>query len=147
MKNWPNFYIVGAPKAGTTSMYEYLKNVPGIYMSAIKEPNYFSINTVPDNHPVLKPIRDKMKYLSLFDDVTNEKIIGEASPDYLPDPDAPHLIHQVAPHAHIVIILRDPVERAFSDYLRESAELKRWLGLDQLPTGVRALNSIRVLRR
>ena len=43
MENWPNFFIVGAPKAGTTSLYEYLKGHPEIYMSPIKEPDYFSI--------------------------------------------------------------------------------------------------------
>jgi len=117
MEKWPNFFIVGAPKAGTTSLYEYLKNISGIYMSAIKEPNYFSVNTVPDNHPVLKPIRDRGRYLQLFEKVLNEKIIGESSPDYLADQDAPSLIHQISPHAHILISLRDPVERAFSDYL------------------------------
>jgi len=117
MENWPNFFIVGAPKAGTTSLYEYLKNIPGIYMPTIKEPNYFSVNTVPNHHPVLKPIRDKERYLKLFEKVTNEKIIGESSPDYLADQDAPSLIYQISPHAHILISLRDPVERAFSDYL------------------------------
>jgi len=113
----PNFFIVGVPKAGTTSLYEYLKNISGIFMSPIKEPNYFSINTVPKNHPVLKPIRDKKKYLELFETVTNEKIIGEASPDYLADKDSALLIHQFSPKAKILISLRDPVERAFSDYL------------------------------
>jgi len=117
MEKLPNFFIVGAPKAGTTSLYEYLKNIPGIFMSPVKEPNYFSVNTVPDNHPILKPIRDKKKYLQLFEKVTNEKIVGEASPDYLADKDTPSLIHQIIPDARILISLRDPVERAFSDYL------------------------------
>ena len=44
MERWPNFYIVGAPKAGTTSLYEYLKAIPGIYMSPVKEPKFFSSN-------------------------------------------------------------------------------------------------------
>jgi len=42
MEKWPNFFIVGAPKAGTTSLYEYLRKIPGVYMSAIKEPHFFS---------------------------------------------------------------------------------------------------------
>jgi len=115
METWPNFFIVGAPKAGTTSLYAYLKNVPGIYMSPIKEPNYFSVST----HFKLgkKPIRDKKKYLSLFKKVKDEKIIGEASPSYLSDPEAPKLIHQTVPNARILISLRDPVERAYSAYL------------------------------
>ena len=115
---WPNFFIAGAPKAGTTSLYWYLRNIPGIYMPSIKEPNYFSITTMPKHHS-LRPIRDKRKYLNLFKDVTDEKIIVDASPHYLADPEAPHLIHQVVPHACILISLRDPVELIFSSYLKK----------------------------
>jgi len=56
MEVWPNFFIVGAPRAGTTSLYFYLKQVPEIYMSEVKEPNYFSVCSVPKNH-YMKPIR------------------------------------------------------------------------------------------
>jgi len=117
MEKWPNLFIVGAPKAGTTSLYEYLKNIPGIYMSPIKEPNYFSINMIPNNDPVLKPIRNKKKYLGLFENVVDEKIIGEASPHYLFDSKVPYLIQNVSPHAKIFINLRDPIERLFSHFL------------------------------
>ena len=116
MDTWPNFFIVGAPKAGTTSLHAYLQAIPGIYLSRIKEPNYFSRIAVPDDHP-LRPIRDTRRYLQLFAGATTEKIIGEASPTYLADPDAPRLIHEIAPQARILISLRDPVERAFSHYL------------------------------
>ena len=114
--SWPNFYIVGAPKAGTSSLHAYLQAVPGIFMSKIKEPNYFSRIVVPDDHP-LRPIRDTEKYLQLFAGVTNERVVGEASPTYLADPEAPRLIREVAPDCRILISLRDPVERAFSHYL------------------------------
>lgn len=112
---WPNFFIVGAAKAGTTSLYYYLTQVPEIYMSPEKEPHYFAPNTAIVMHN--KPIQDKNKYLELFRDVKKEKAVGEASTRYLQDPDTPTLIHQVIPDARIIIILRDPVERAFSDYL------------------------------
>jgi len=117
MEIWPNFFIVGAPKAGTTSLYEYLKNVPGIFMPSLKEPHYFSEVIIPEHHPYVHPIRDKKKYLSLFEKAKNYKIIGEASPSYLTDPKAPKLIHQISPNAKIVISLRDPVNRLFSQYL------------------------------
>jgi len=65
MEKWPNLFIVGAPKAGTSSLYAYLKNIPGIYMSHYKEPNYFSAKTIAEKS-VARPIRDKTKYLSLF---------------------------------------------------------------------------------
>jgi len=116
MEKWPNFFIVGAAKAGTTSLYEYLKDIPGIYMSPVKEPNYFSVNILDDNHE-LKPIRKKEQYLMLFNN--DAKILGEASAYYLSDPEAPKLIHKVSPNAKILISLRDPVEREFSHFLME----------------------------
>jgi len=116
MERWPNFFIVGAPKAGTSSLYAYLKEIPEIFMSAIKEPNYFSRDIFPDDHPI-NPIRDKKKYLKLFKNVKDEKIIGEASPTYLADSEAPKFIHDVSPNAKILISLREPVERTFSNYL------------------------------
>lgn len=118
-KNWPNFFIVGAAKSGTTALYEYLNKIEDIYMSPIKEPNHFS-----PNHQIFR--RDKLvtneyfdikKYLKLFSDVKNEKRIGEASPSYLSDPESPRLIKKKCPNAKIIIILRDPVERCFSHYL------------------------------
>jgi len=116
VKNWPNFFIVGAPKAGTTFFYNHLKEIPGIYMSPVKEPNYFSESSIPANS-INKPIRDKNEYLSLFEKVKDEKIVGEASATYLADSQAPKLIHQVSPQTRILISLRDPVERTFSHYL------------------------------
>ncbi len=113
---WPNLFIVGAAKAGTTSLHEYLKNIPGIYMSRIKEPYYFSRITKP-NHPNRKKFQEENDYLSLFSDVKDEKIIGESSASYLSDPEAPKLIHEKNPHAKIIISLRNPVERAYSQFL------------------------------
>jgi len=117
METWPNFFIVGAPKAGTSSLYEYLRKIPGIYMSPVKEPKYFSKMADYYNDPHSTKIQDKKKYLDLFSKVKDEKIIGEASPSYLRDPDAPKLIHEISQEARILISLRDPVERIFSSYL------------------------------
>ena len=116
MENWPNLFIVGAPKAGTTSLHEYLKKIPGIFMSEVKEPYYFCKTMIPIDHYVT-PIRDRKKYLALFEKSENSKIVGESSVWYLSDPDASTLIHQQVPSAKIIILLRDPVERAFSHYL------------------------------
>jgi len=114
-ERWPNFFIVGAPKAGTTSLHAYLNDIPGIYMSPIKEPRYFLVGDSPKHFTL--PIRDKKKYLKLFEKAREEKIIGEASPQYLHDSQTPKLIHQIIPQAKILISLRDPVERLFSSYL------------------------------
>jgi len=116
MERWPNLFIVGAPKAGTSSIYVYLKNIQDICMSDIKEPNYFSSHVIPDNSP-LNPIRDKKEYLNLFSDCLGKKFRGEASPSYLADTNASAKINKVSPESKIVISLRDPIERAFSAYL------------------------------
>ena len=116
MERWPNLFIVGAPRAGTTSLYEYLKNIQGIYMSPIKEPHYFDINDIPENS-LHNPIRNQKKYLDLFMKAKDEKFLAEATPSYLADSQAPKLIHEVSPNALIIISIRDPVERAFSHYL------------------------------
>jgi len=116
MEIWPNWFILRAPRTGTTSLYWHLKNIPGIYMSSTKEPHYFSDHSISKHDWLLGPIQDKKKYLSLFETVQDEKIIGEASTHYLDDPETPKKIHQIIPNARIIIGLRDPVERAFSHY-------------------------------
>ena len=115
MEKWPNFLIVGAPRAGTTSLYEFLKRTPGIYMSPMKEPHYFS--SFSPNKMYGNPVRDKKKYLSLFKNVKDEVAIGEASTTYLWDKNACNSIFNTIPNVRIVIMLRDPVQRAFSHYL------------------------------
>ena len=121
MEKWPNFFIVGVPKGGTTSLHEYLNDVPGIFMSKIKEPYFFSPIMIPDKLP-FRPVRDKKKYIALFKNAKDEKIIGESSTLYFFDPEAPNLIHKKIPHARILISLRDPIERLFSHYLLTKKE-------------------------
>jgi hypothetical protein len=112
---WPNFFIVGAAKAGTTSLYHYLKEVPGVFMSKVKEPYYFSPNYI--RRYTGEMVTDKEEYLRLFKNASGCIAIGEASPSYLWDPNSPKLIHQSIPDARIIILLRDPIERAYSHYL------------------------------
>jgi len=78
LEKWPNLFIVGAPKAGTTSLHEYLKKIPGVFMSEVKEPYYFCKKAVPDySYAII--VRDKKKYLNLFKKVNDEKIVGESN--------------------------------------------------------------------
>ena len=116
MEKWPNLFIVGVPRGGTTSIYEYLKNIPEIYVPSTKEPHYFSVNINPAIFKP-KPIRIKTKYLELFASAKNEKFIADCSTSYIYDPDAAKQIYSKVPEAKIVISLRDPVERIFSHYL------------------------------
>jgi hypothetical protein len=117
MHHWPNLFIAGAPRCGTSSLHSYLQGIPGIFMSRIKEPNYFSRVVIGDRHPMVKPIRNQDRYLRLFDEAGDAKIIGEATPFYLEDPEAPKLIHDKVPEAKVILSLRDPVERLYSHYL------------------------------
>jgi len=125
MEIWPNFFIVGAPKAGTTSLYSYLRQHPKIYMSPKKEPEYFHKNRPNITSPI--PVKNTKEYLSLFNNVKDETAIGEASAGYLLDPESHALIHEQIPDARIIISLRDPVERAYSQHLN-----RKNLGIEEL---------------
>lgn len=115
----PNFFIVGAAKAGTTSMYRYLKQHPDVYMPAVKEPHWFS-RTEPNPEQGFRPITSEEAYLSLFEGWRGERAVGEASPSYLWDGKAPDRIGRCVPDAKIIILLREPVDRAFSHYLADA---------------------------
>ncbi len=143
MSRLPNFFVVGAPKAGTTSLYHYLDQHPQIYMSAIKEPNFFAAEIREENFdPKLRrrvardnrglreflsgSMREKRfggivseweDYVRLFANATSEPALGEASVCYLWSPTAPARIAEKVPDARILVILRDPADRAFSEYL------------------------------
>ena len=138
----PNFFLVGAPKAGTTALYRYLDQHPAIYMSPIKEPNFFADELRLDNFtPQFRkqadsrlpaqqeylrgsvsgklsggPIPEWTDYLKLFQNVHREIAIGEASVCYLWSKSAPKNIASRFPDAKILMVLRNPIERAFTQY-------------------------------
>ena len=99
----PNFFIVGAPKCGTTAMNDYLAQHPDIFM-AQKEIHFFG----SDLKTKLK-ISEK-QYMNFFKNAGNRKIIGEASVWYLYSKTAAREIKQFSPQAKILIMLRNPVE-------------------------------------
>jgi hypothetical protein len=110
----PNLFIIGAAKCGTTSAYEWLKGHPQVFMSPAKEPRYFA----PDlhsgsQHDLLHP-HDGDRYLALFADAGDEKWLGEASVRYINSKQAPRLIHEFAPEARIVAMIRNPVDMLHS---------------------------------
>ncbi len=115
-----DFFIVGAPKSGTTSLYHYLNNHPEIEMSAEKEPDYFSYHNLESEliYYKKKRVSTLEKYHSLFSQ-KKDTLRGEASVSYLFYNDVPDRIKQYNPFAKIIIILRNPVERAFSHYLMD----------------------------
>jgi hypothetical protein len=121
----PNFLVIGAAKAGTTALYRYLGQHPQIYTSSIKEPNFFALKGALPNFrgPGAGErinrwsVPDLEGYLALFEEVSNEKAVGEASPLYLYNEKVPERIRHYVPQARLVAVLRDPVERAYSSFL------------------------------
>lgn len=119
----PNFAIVGAAKAGTTSLYHYLDRHPQIYMCPNKEPRFFALeNEKLDFQGPAQQINHTSvttweTYSQLFAGVTDELAIGEASTLYLSSPKAPARIKHYLPNVKLIAILRDPAARAFSSYV------------------------------
>lgn len=118
---FPNFFIVGAAKAGTTSLYRYLDQHPDVYMPSVKEPHWFS-RVEPNPQRGVRPVTTDAEYLALFKGRENERAVGEASPSYLWDVNAPERIKNCVPEARIIVSLRAPIDRAFSHYLMDMRE-------------------------
>lgn len=124
----PNFLVIGAAKAGTTSLYRYLKQHPQIFMSPHKEPRFFALEGQsldfkgPGDMTRFNFCTDITAYQSLFERVTNEQAIGEVSPWYLYVPQSVERIKHHIPNAKLIAILRDPVDRAYSNYLHALRE-------------------------
>ena len=121
----PNFFIIGGVKCGTSSLYQHLKQHPEIYMSPVKEPHFFSYAYAgePAGYRPGRMVTTLEEYEALFDGVSGEPAIGEASAIYLyfGERVAPR-IRRYVPDARLIVGLRDPVERAFSQF-RMAVEL------------------------
>lgn len=106
----PDFFIVGAPKCGTTAMYEYLRQHPDIFMADTKELHFFGSDFQRRRTPRLT----LEQYLSYFTPATTESRVGEASVRYLHSRTAAVEIANFSPGARAIIMLRDPVEMMYS---------------------------------
>ena len=110
----PNFLIVGAAKSGTSAVAKSLVQHPSVFMSRIKEPSYFC------NEPNCHGITTDSDYFRLFNKSSGFKAVGEASVKYLwKSSYAAPSIYGYLGDISIIAILRNPIERAFSDYLME----------------------------
>jgi len=139
----PDFLIVGAAKSGTTSIYNYLKEHPEIFLPDKKEPWFFSFMDDPQNFESPDPLNgivsDISEYEKLFEPASDKQIIGEASPSYLYTyKTAIENIKEVYGEKHkklkIVIMLRNPADRAFSQYMHFKENLQEplsfWQAID-----------------
>jgi hypothetical protein len=102
----PNFFIVGAPKCGTTALYEYLRCHPNIFMPRYKEPHFFAKDL--GAYPLIKTPE---AYTQLFAESTEDHLrVGEASVYYLRSSSAISHIHEFDPGARIIAMYRNPVD-------------------------------------
>lgn len=107
----PDFLVLGAQKAGTTALYAYLRWHPGITGPSWKEVSFF------DRHWW----RGEAWYRGQFPLRPGERLVGEASPSYLFHPLAPERARSLVPDAKLIVLLRNPVDRAYSHYQHEVA--------------------------
>lgn len=106
----PDFFIVGAPKCGTTALYEYLRPHPSIFMPEIKEPHFFAKDL--GTYPRIKTLAE---YHALFAGATADHLrVGEASVYYLRSSVAIPAIREFNPEARILAMFRNPVDMVYS---------------------------------
>lgn len=115
----PDFYIVGAPRSGTTWMYLALARHPGIFVPRLKEPHFFARDLDSGSYlDSLYFVRAAHEYLALFHDASRDQLVGEGSTSYLFSRVAAEGIAAVRPDARIIMMLRDPVEMIHSFHAR-----------------------------
>ena len=122
--NKPNFIITGFPKCGSTALHYYVDAHPDIFMPNKKELHYFTqpniskLNKGPGDIEAKKgQVKNVDSYFKLFKSVTTEKTIGETSPSYINYPSSFEKINKTLENPKIIILLRDPIKRAYSNYL------------------------------
>lgn len=108
-RRWPNLFLVGAPKCGTTSLHEALARHPDAFMSPVKEPHHFATD-LRFSHPRRNPYGTADAYLGLFEQATSQRILGESSVWYLFSSVAGQRIAERQPEARVLCVLRNPVE-------------------------------------
>lgn len=117
----PRFFIVGAPKCGTTSLERWLSSNPSVYMPPVKEPMFFATDLA------FRRVREESEYAALYRRAKPGQVAGDASPEYLLSRAAVPAIEAVVPDARYVVMTRDPVEMVVSFH----SQLLRWMLEDE----------------
>ena len=125
----PNLFVLGAAKSGTTPLFNYLTQQSSIFAPEIKEPHFF-YNERCAGAPVLGE-KDLGEYLGLFADALADEQVGEASTSYLYAANAPREIRRLQDDVRILVILRDPTERAYSQYWNQVRDGNEDLSFEQ----------------
>ena len=129
LRRWPDFLVIGAQRGGTTSLYEYLCRHPEIAAASEKEVHYFDFQLR----------RGSAWYRAHFPlrlPFARRRLTGEATPFYLVHPQAPRAVRALLPSVRLIVLLRDPVERAHSHY-----RLQKRMKIERLPTFEAALEA------
>lgn len=123
---YPNFAILGPPKTASTSLFNYLGQHPDIYASPMKEPRFFLFDhDDPDSRIKIQGLVKKLRwemvqnieqYKALYDGVKDEKAVGEGTVSYLVAPGAPQRLYGHNPDMKLIVVLRQPADRAYSHY-------------------------------
>ena len=132
----PEFFIIGAPKAGTTALHAALARHPGLYLSPVKEPKFFLGDGGPptrlggpgDAHSAREWVWRRDDYEALFDGAPPGTLRGESTPFYLYDPAAHDRIQALVPEAKLIVVVRDPIDRAYSNWMHLWSD-----GLEPIP--------------
>ncbi|GAB4237952.1 MAG: sulfotransferase [Ekhidna sp.] len=128
---WPSFLVIGAGKSGTTSLQNYLEQHPDVFMSAVKEPNFFGLeDKTIDDFSYSEEAKAFFKnsvtnlddYLALFVDASKARAVGEISNTYLYHESACKKIKHYLPGVKLIAIFRQPTERLYSRYLHLARE-------------------------
>jgi Sulfotransferase domain len=119
MNHLPDFLVIGSQKAGTTSLYHVLSRHPQIFMPRKKELHLYK--------------RRMGQYRRYFRDVPDDcRAVGEATPIYICHPRVPALIRRHMPEAKLILTVRNPVERAYSQYWDQRRHMVEWLEFDEV---------------
>jgi hypothetical protein len=128
----PQFVIAGAPKAGTTALHAALATHPGLYLSPVKEPKYYLTDGRPpprsgqrgpgDAHSAQEWTWRRADYLALFAGAPAGTVRGESTPFYLHDRAAQRRLATDVPGIKVVVVVRDPVDRAYSNWAHLRAD-------------------------
>jgi hypothetical protein len=123
---WPDFFLIGTPKGGTTALHAALVGHPQLHLSVVKEPKFFLCDGAPpsrsghrgpgDAHSAREWVWRESDYLRLFADAPRGTLTGESTPFYLYDLVAQRRIADTTPHARLIAVIRDPVDRAYSNW-------------------------------
>ena len=121
----PDFLLIGAPKAGTTALHAALALHPDLFLSRVKEPKYYMCGDSPppaykgpgDAHSNREWVWQRGRYRQLFAEAPDDVLCGESTPFYLYNRDARRRIATDLPQAKLIAVLRDPVDRAYSNWM------------------------------